>query len=155
VSAVVIRPASIADFGHLVDWLQQAGLPTADLDAGRMGEFVVAEVDDSVAGLVGLERLGDTGLLRSLVVDAAMRGRGIGAALVAAVDAQATAAGFDELWLLTIDAEKYFSALGFVERKRDEAPASVRGTAEFSSLCPGDSVLMSRHCGRSRSQSTS
>jgi amino-acid N-acetyltransferase len=155
VTDVRIRAATAEDFSVLVDWLAAASLPTADLDPGRMGEFLVADVAGNSAGLVGLELLGETGLLRSLVVDKTRRGHGIGEALVAAVLDRAEAANLDELWLLTIDADGYFARLGFEVRSRDEAPAAVRATPEFSSLCPGDAVLMSRYCVRSRSQSTS
>ena len=154
-SAVRIRAATAGDFAVLVDWLGRSGLPTADLDAGRMDEFLVAEVDGAPAGLVGLEPLGEIGLLRSLVVDGERRGQGIGAALVAAVQERADAASLSELWLLTIDADGYFAGLGFETRNRDDAPAAVRATTEFSSLCPGDAVLMSRYSPRSRSQRTS
>ncbi len=49
-----------------------------------------------------------------------------------------------EVWLLTIDADPFFEKLGYVVRTRDAAPDVIRGTAEFSSLCPGDAVLMSK-----------
>jgi len=50
--------------------------------------------------------------LRSLAVDATFRGRGIGSDLVADVQRQALAAGFDELCLMT-HTPTYFTDLGF------------------------------------------
>src|SRR5690606_9873621 len=51
-------------------------------------------------GVIGLESFDRTGLLRSLAVDPASRGAGIGAELVAALEGQASDAGITDLWLL-------------------------------------------------------
>jgi hypothetical protein len=59
-----IRSASPDDFDAAVALLSRAGLPVADLDAGSLGSFLVASIDDSIAGLVGFERYGSIGLLR-------------------------------------------------------------------------------------------
>jgi amino-acid N-acetyltransferase len=95
-------------------------------------------------GVIGLESFENLGLLRSLVVSRAARGSGIGAALVAALEAVCRELGVRELWLLTIDADAFFAKLGYVTRSRDAAPEAIRNTAEFSGLCPGDAVLMSK-----------
>ena len=139
---ISIRPAHAGDFATAVAWLSGAGLPTADLRVEQMPSFLVASRGDEVLGIVGLERFAAVGLLRSLVVAATARGAGIGARLVAALEAAARTAGVDELWLLTIDADGFFLRHGFSVQARDQAPASIQATAEFSSLCPGDAVLM-------------
>jgi amino-acid N-acetyltransferase len=82
------------------------------------------------------------GLLRSLVVDPGSRAAGVGRQLVAELEAHAGRSGIEELWLLTIDADRYFRALGYTVKERGEAPAAIRRTAEFSRLCPGDATLM-------------
>jgi len=107
-----------------------------------MRNFLIATADDSAVGMIGLEQFEDVGLLRSLVVDPTSRRQGTGKALVAALEMRATAAGVTELWLLTIDAAGYFAGLGFETMARDAAPDAIQMTDEFSSLCPGDAVLM-------------
>lgn len=51
---------------------------------------------------------------------------------------------FKKTGLLTIDADKWFASLGYLTQSRDSAPAAIQSTAEFSSLCPGDAVLMKK-----------
>jgi len=137
-----IRAASAADFDAAIALLVRAKLPVADLSAASVSKFLVASIDHSIAGLIGLELYGGIGLLRSLVVDPAFRGTGLGRVLVAALEAQATSQGVSELWLLTIDADTWFRGLGYEERQRDQAPGAIAQTAEFVALCPGDAVLM-------------
>ena len=120
-------------------------MPTADVTVSTF--TFVAESDSGVCGAIGLESFPPAGLLRSLVVDPDGRGAGVGRKLVSALERHARELGIDELWLLTIDADGYFETLGYVRRSRDDAPDTVRGTKEFSSLCPGDAVLMSKRLG--------
>jgi amino-acid N-acetyltransferase len=109
-----------------------------------MENFLVAVDADSPLGMVGLETFNDVGLLRSLVVDPGARSGGIGRRLVAALEANAASKGVTEMWLLTIDADTYFEKLGYEMQERDSAPNSIRTTAEFADLCPGDAVLMKK-----------
>ncbi len=122
--------------------LDAAGLPLEDLTAAHMRNFLIATAGNAAVGMIGLEQFNDIGLLRSLVVEPSSRRHGAGRALVAALEKQATSAGVRELWLLTIDADEYFARLGFETMSRDAAPAAIQMTEEFSSLCPGDAVLM-------------
>lgn len=139
---IAIRAATAADLPTAQSWLADAGLPAEDLGAAHMQDFLMAEVDDRLAGIIGVENLGSVGLLRSLVVHRYDRGSGVGAKLVAALEHQAADAGISALWLLTIDADRYFSSLGYEVMDRNRAPEAIRLTAEFSSLCPGDAALM-------------
>lgn len=142
---MIIRPGVAADLAIVQVWLTTAGLPVEDLTPDHMNDFLVAVVDARSAGMIGLEQFDKLGLLRSLVVDPAARGDGMGRQLVVALEAHAAARGVTELWLLTIDAEAYFLKLGYEIMERDRAPNVIRETDEFSSLCPGDAVLM-RKC---------
>ena len=137
-----IRPATAQDLPAALELLGEAALPIADLCAERIA--LVAYRQEEVQGVIGLESFKDIGLLRSLVVSRAARGSGVGAALVAALEAACWDRGIQELWLLTIDADSFFEKLGYVVRSRDVAPDAIRDTEEFSTLCPGDAVLMSK-----------
>jgi amino-acid N-acetyltransferase len=141
---VDIRRARRGDFAAVTRLLRGAGLPVEDLDEEHLAEFLVAASGDSVAGLIGLEAYPPVGLLRSLVVDPESRGTGVGGLLVAALEASARRRGLTELWLLTIDADRYFAALGYVRKERSDAPPAIRGTVEFSELCPGTAILMQK-----------
>jgi len=139
-----LRPARADDWPTIRGLLADAGLPVEDLDADRLGTFVVADDGRSVIAAIGLQAAGTNGLLRSLVVAPEARDRGLGGALVAGLESVAGKQGVDVLWLLTIDAARYFERLGYREADRSSAPDAIRDTEEFSTLCPGSAVLMSK-----------
>lgn len=141
---VVVRPAGSADLDAAKELLQAAGLPVEDLSGGHMDQFLVASIGDDIVGVIGLETFAGVGLLRSLVTRAGVRNAGIGRRLVAELEARARGQALQELWLLTIDASHFFDKLGYRVRQRDEAPDAIRRTAEFSTLCPANAVLMSK-----------
>ena len=139
----VVRTATGRDWTAIGELLAGAGLPTADLGAANMREFLVAEsAAGNRVGAIGFERYGACGLLRSLVVAESARGSGLGRALVDHLEREVARQGVTELWLLTIDAHGFFGRLGYAPAARSEAPAAIRGTAEFSRLCPDDAHLM-------------
>lgn len=140
--SVTIRRAVASDFAHARRMLGEAGLPIADLQPAHLA--FAAEVGDEVIGAVGLEDFNDIGLLRSLVVAANARSAGLGRDLVAVLEDAARDRGIRELWLLTIDADAWFQRHGYDVRDRADAPDVIRGTTEFSDLCPADAVLMSK-----------
>ncbi|MDH3614777.1 MAG: arsenic resistance N-acetyltransferase ArsN2 [Gammaproteobacteria bacterium] len=141
-SDTAIRPATDSDLSAAQSWLAGASLPVDDLTTDHMQNFLVALTNDRPVGVIGLEQFGKVGLLRSLVVDPTLRNGGIGRQLVAALETRAAESGVSELWLLTIDADRYFSRLAYVVVDRNDAPEAIRNTDEFSKLCPGDAVLM-------------
>ena len=143
-SAGTIHKAGTQDLRLLRDWLTAEGLPIEDLSPDLLAGFLVMRGPEGVLGMIGLEHYGDVGLLRSLVVDPAVRGAGAGRALVEALESKARARGVRELWLLTIDADRWFAGLGYAVRVRDDAPGPISSTREFSGLCPDDAVLMSK-----------
>lgn len=143
-SDIDIRPARVGDLAIAIAWLDGAGLPIEDLTAAHMESFLFAHQGDTPVGMIGLESYADCGLLRSLYVDAAQRGSGVGAQLVSALEAKAAGSGVAAIWLLTIDADAFFTRHGYEVMQRDAAPASIQSSAEFSSLCPGDAVLMQK-----------
>lgn len=137
-----IRLATAGDLDQVIALLKKAGLPTADVTAEHLA--LIAEQNGRVQGAIGLEVFDKMALLRSLVVAREARGAGTGAALVAALEARCAAKAVADLWLLTIDADKYFRGQGYEVRERDEVPDAIRATEEFSSLCPGDAIVMSK-----------
>jgi N-acetylglutamate synthase-like GNAT family acetyltransferase len=125
-------------FADLVSALDQAGLPTDDLNAAPFRYFC----RDGVAwGGIGR---GDDALLRSVVVQPSARGGGHGAAIVEALTAQARADGTRCLWLLTTDSAPFFARLGWHQVDRAAAPAPIASSRQFSDLCPASATLMMR-----------
>ena len=106
--------------------------------------FVVAENKGKVVGVAGVERCGDFGLLRSVAVDPAVRGRGVGAAMTEWLIADSEASGLHALYLLTTTAEDYFPSFGFEKTARDTVPAEIKQSSEFRDICPSSATVMYR-----------
>ena len=143
---ISVRNATTSDWERIVVLLTEADLPTEDLAASNLGEFLIAErgagLQVEVVGLVGLQRYTELGLLRSLVVADNCRSQGLGTRLLRELEAAARESGVKELWLLTIDADKFFRRHGYGMSPRLAAPEVIQGTEEFRNLCPGDATLM-------------
>lgn len=122
--------------------LATAELPTEDLTPEMLEHFLAAHVDHALVGAIGLEPFGDAGLLRSLAVDEAHRGTGLGSKLVEALEEHARDQGVRELYLLTTTAEDFFLKLGYRRLPREQAPDAIAATAQFSQLCPSSSAFM-------------
>jgi len=137
-----IVPASSADEAEIRHLLESSDLPTADLSQSLLEHFLVLREGAALVAVVGLEPAGDTALLRSLAVTSSLGGSGIGRQMVAAAEALAWERGIDKLYLLTTTAYHYFTALGYQHTPRAIAPAEIRATPQFSSLCPSSSSFM-------------
>jgi amino-acid N-acetyltransferase len=98
-------------------------------------------------GADGLQAAGPDGLLRSLVVESGARGRGLGAALVGALENRAAARGVVRLYLLTTTAAEFFERLGYEPVARDSVPPGIAATAEFRTLCPASATCLCRSLG--------
>ncbi|AHG89794.1 GCN5-related N-acetyltransferase [Gemmatirosa kalamazoonensis] len=138
-----LRTARPDDLPAVTRLLQDSALPL-DGVAESLPGFVVAEAEGALVGVAGLEVCCEHALLRSVAVDEAWRGHGIGRALVARVVSDAEARGIHALYLLTTTADRYFPSFGFRQIPRDEVPDDVRATAEFRSACPASATVMTR-----------
>ena len=66
----------------------------------------------------------------------------MGSRLVAHAERHARDQGVQSLYLLTTTAEKFFLRRGYARIPREEAPAAIKGTKEFSGICPASSAFM-------------
>ncbi len=140
-----VSPATGADLPAILTLLTSAGLPTADVRPDSHPEFLIASNGDRIVGVVGLERFGSVGLLRSLAVDAEQRRHGFGLALTRALEHHATRTGIASLVLLTETARDFFQRHGYRVIARSAAPTPVRASSEFRSLCPESAVCMTKN----------
>lgn len=138
---ISIDPATADDLDLVERLLESNDLPTSDVrDAAP--EFVVGRLDDEPVGVGGIEAYGHVGLLRSIVVAEAHRGRGYGAALCDALEARARADGVSTLYLLTTTAAGFFRARGYEAVDREAVPSGIRETSQFTDLCPASATRM-------------
>jgi N-acetylglutamate synthase-like GNAT family acetyltransferase len=147
-SGVRYRPARPTDVPALQDLLERSDLPTAGVEqllSGHADAFVVAETNDAsprVIGAAGVEGSGPAALLRSVVVDASLHGRGIGRELVERATERAISSGVTTLYLLTTTAAPYFSRLGYQPIERAAVPSAIASTHEFTTACPSTATVM-------------
>lgn len=136
-----VRRASAGDRQAVERLLRDAGLPL-DGVADAFGGYLVAEADGGVVGAIGLEWHGGYALLRSAVVAAGWRGRGLGVGLTEAALAEARRGGARAVYLLTTTAMGFFPRFGFAAVDRGEVPPAVQRSAEFRGACPDTAVVM-------------
>lgn len=154
--AITLREADDADLDCIEALLADSGLPTRDVRTTEAqfflaydgGAYADAAHDDradgngELVGIGGVETYDSNGLLRSVVVTESNRGRGYGAALCDALEDAARASGVKTLYLLTTTAADFFDHRGYEGIVRENAPASVRESAEFADLCPSSATCM-------------
>ena len=138
---VTLRPALDEDLGAVEELLTASGLPVAGV-ADSLCNFIVAESDSRLVGVVGLEICCEHALLRSTAVAADWRDRGLGRQLVERIIAEAESRNIRALYLLTTTAERYFPSFGFVKTTREAVPEAVKATEEFVSACPATATVM-------------
>jgi len=146
--AIRFRAARPEDDRALRALLEAAGLPVADVATGRQ-EYLLAFDGEQVVGAVGLEAVGEDGLLRSLAVAPAWRGRGIARELHEGILTLARDRGLRTLYLLTTTAEDFAAKGGFERVDRSEVSPEIHGLAQFRALCPATAVCMRRRVGSS------
>ena len=140
-----IAPASERDYGDVIALLDAASLPTEDLERSSMAHFLVArDGSGKVIAAIGVERYGRTALLRSLVVAPEHRNRELGTRLVAEIEAGCRSMTVVDLFLLTTTARDFFARQRFQAIGRESAPLELRTAAEFTRLCPGSAVCMTK-----------
>src|SRR5260370_20997776 len=94
------------------EMLAQAGLTTEGIE-WPAACYLVAYFGDDAVGVIGVEPKIDAALIRSVYVNESMRGRGIGAALVAAARKAAHTPGARHLYLFSTDAGEFFEPCAF------------------------------------------
>jgi amino-acid N-acetyltransferase len=123
--------------------LSAENLPIADLP-DKLDDFVVAIRDNDIIGVAGLEIYGSYALLRSVAVRPDERNKGITWQLLKAIEELASKKRVKEIYLLTETAPEYFHLKGYRQISRNEVPAEVQRSSEFSHVCPQSAVVMKK-----------
>ena len=140
---VTLRRAVQGDYHAVATLLRDLELPPDGISEW-LEHFWIGEHQSHVVGVAGMERYGDSGLLRSVAVAQDWRSTGLGRALVERVVEEGRVAGVKDVYFLTTTAEHYFPRLGFVCIDRGNVPAALHASAEFTGACPASAVVMCR-----------
>ncbi|MEN9938386.1 MAG: hypothetical protein RLZZ387_4965 [Chloroflexota bacterium] len=136
-----ITPAQTDDLPAVLGLLDRSELPRDGL-AEHFDIAIVARDAAQVVGSAAVERYERAGLLRSVAVDPAYRGQGLGARLVGAALDQARQEGLQTIYLLTTTASEYFPRFGFEPISRADVAPAVQQSVEFMSACPASALVM-------------
>ncbi|GAB6147331.1 arsenic resistance N-acetyltransferase ArsN2 [Desulfocicer niacini] len=132
----------IEDRSEAADLLNRSLLPTSDLGNNDTIQLFGIYQNKKLIACIGVEIYGESALLRSLAVDANSQKNGKGKQLLGYLESFCIKNGVQKMFLLTETAVKYFEKFGYNIHERQNAPISIKGTAQFSSLCPTSSAFM-------------
>ena len=129
---------------ELAEQLRAAGLLTDDLAEPGRRFFRFGDQRDGLIGFIGWEDSDGGALLRSLVVVPTQRGRGWGRTMIGWALLRLAECGATDAYILTTTIEPLAIEFGFRTIARAQAPASIRTSRQFASLCPASSTLLHR-----------
>jgi amino-acid N-acetyltransferase len=135
-----IEPAMKGELPALEALLAEAGLPT-DV-APDLADLLVVRHQGNIVGCAGMEIRGADALFRSLAVNPAYRGAGVGRRIYEALVERARAKGVEKAYLLTTTIAPLAASWGFQRIERETVPASIRETAQFQGACCASALAM-------------
>jgi amino-acid N-acetyltransferase len=138
---VTIQRATVEDIPDILHLLVDNALPLDGL-LEHIGTASVARLNGRLVGCAALELYRDGALLRSVAVDRAFQGHGIGKRLTESSMEAAHHHEASSIYLLTTTAERFFGRFGFQVVSRAEVPLSVQASVEFRSACPASATVM-------------
>ena len=141
---ITITEASAADLKDVLDLLSLVQLPH-DGVAESVSAFLVARDESSrLIATIGLERHGNTALLRSAAVAPGYQGCGIGSQLTEKLLERATNHGVERVVLLTSTAKEFFARrFGFCETSRTTFDKELAESSEWNLPRCSSAVCMS------------
>jgi amino-acid N-acetyltransferase len=138
---ITVVAATPADASAILALVESVGLPRAGLTA-HLSAALVARRGNDLVGCAALELYEHGALLRSVAIDPSAQGCGLGTRLTERAIELARGRRVPALYLLTTTAERFFARFGFEPLTRDEVPADVRTSVEFTSACPATAAVM-------------
>jgi len=126
--------------------LVRAGLPADDVGDPQLLFWRFETHEDVPVGFGGLEIHAANALLRSIVTLPPLRQLGMGAGIVARLEAEASAHRCRALYLLTTSEADFFARLGYAPCERRDVPAAIQRSAQFAAS-PASATVMVKHLG--------
>jgi len=140
---IAITNASANDLQAILDLLSLVQLPH-DGVAENLSDFLVARDRSRLIATIGIERHGDTALLRSAAVAPDYQGCGIGSRLTENLLERAASDGLERVVLLTTTASDFFARrFGFCETSRTAFDKDLAASSEWNLPRCSSAVCMS------------
>ena len=140
---IAITNASADDLQAILNLLSLVQLPH-DGVAENLSDFLVARDESRLIATIGIERHGDTALLRSAAVAPEYQGCGIGSRLTEHLLQRATNDGMERVVLLTTTASNFFARrFGFCETSRTIFDKELTASSEWNLPRCSSAVCMS------------
>lgn len=141
---ITITDASLDDLSDILELLANVELPHNGV-AEHITTFLVARDESSQPiATIGLERHGNTALLRSAAVAPEYQGCGIGSLLTERLLQRATNDGVERVVLLTTTAREFFAKrFGFCETSRSNYDQELAESSEWNLPRCSSAVCMS------------
>jgi amino-acid N-acetyltransferase len=141
---ITINDASSHDLQDILDLLSQVQLPHDGVERNVSTFFVARDESSRLIATIGLERHGNTGLLRSAAVAPEYQGCGIGSRLTEHLLQEATSDGVERVVLLTSTASEFFAQrFGFCETSRVAFDKELAESSEWNLPRCSSAVCMS------------
>lgn len=131
-----------SDLDSLATILRGCQLPAVDSQSAENHVFFGYYDENTLLACVGVELYGEVALLRSLAVSAPHRNHGIASQMVVHAENFCKSKGVTLVYLLTTNADIYFSKLGYSEVARDQTNDAIKATSQFSAICPRSAKVM-------------
>ncbi|WP_171825681.1 arsenic resistance N-acetyltransferase ArsN2 [Kinneretia aquatilis] len=139
---ISLRQATPADWPAVAALLRSHQLPI-DGAQDHLSTFVLALSQGELLGCAGAEVYGEHALLRSVAVAPGQQKQGLGRAMLSLLIDEARRRNLSRLFVLTLTAREYFSALGFQAAAVQEAPDALKASALLQGACPAEAHFMS------------
>lgn len=137
----IIRPAETDDKLIVAELLAACNLPDASFSE-HLHHFLVAQTQEKLCAVAGLECYDQVALLRSVAVDPDCRTLGLGQEIVRILLDVAYSQGINQFFLLTTSAQEFFLRFGFQPAKRQQVPQKILNSPEFQGACPASAHLL-------------
>lgn len=126
----------------ILSLLKNNKLPYEDIKLDNNLFISYRDENGKIIGSGGLEIYSSYALLRSVAVDQNERGKAYGKDIVKDLIDRAKRNSIKEVYLLTETAHDFFLKRGFKDVSRENVPAEVKASTEFSSVCPVSAACM-------------
>lgn len=138
------KPLPPGERGLLSRALEKAGIPVEDAEApGRL--FWRFEMPEGIpVGYGGLEVHDKEALVRAVLTLPPAQGRGIGRAILAALETEAFIAGCGRVWAPPAAAQTFFAAAKYAPAEASAAPDPIRRALASSSPNGGSAAALAK-----------